>query len=98
MRLRLTPLAALDVAEARDWYSEQDHQLGDRFEQALDGTFANILQHPRAFPIVRRKTRRAMMIDPFSAFQVFYRAESTDLVVVGVIHGSRHPKHWKRRT
>ena len=97
MRLRFTAFAAVDVAEARDWYSEQGPSLGDRFEQALDDTLASILEHPRAFPVVRRGTRRAMVSGAFSAYQVFYRLESTDVVVIAVIHGSRHPKHWKRR-
>ena len=97
MRLRLTALAAVDVAEAHDWYSEQGTSLGDRFEQALDETFANILEHPRAFPVVRRGTRRAMASGAFSAYQVFYRVERADVVVIAVIHGARHPKYWKRR-
>jgi len=33
----------------------------------------------------------------FSAYQVFYRVERADVVVIAVIHGARHPKHWKRR-
>jgi len=39
-----------------------------------------------------------MITGPFSAYQVFYRVQSTDVVVVAVTHGSRHPRHWKRRT
>jgi len=97
MRLRLLPLAAQDVAEARSWYSAHEPALGDRFEAALDDTFARLLEHPRAFPVVRRGTRRAPVGGAFSAYQIFYCMEETTLVVVAVIHSARHPRHWQRR-
>lgn len=97
MRLRLKPLAVQDIAAASRWYNEQSAPLAERFAQALDRTFGLILQHPRAFPVVHRGARRAMVVGPFSAYQVFYRATDTAVVVVAVIHGARHPRHWKRR-
>jgi toxin ParE1/3/4 len=97
VRLRLLPLAAADIVEARRWYSAQSPAVGDRFEAALDVTFAHLLERPRAFPVVRRGTRRAPVTGAFSAYQVYYRLTETDLVVVSVIHGARHPRHWRRR-
>jgi plasmid stabilization system protein ParE len=97
MRLRLLPLAAQDVADAQSWYSAQDPALGERFEAALDDTFARLVEHPHAFPVVRRSTRRAPVGGAFSTYQVFYRVEERALVVVAVIHSARHPRHWQRR-
>jgi plasmid stabilization system protein ParE len=97
MKLRLKPLAVQDIAAASRWYDEQSPSLVDRFAQALGLTFDLILQHPRAFPVVHRGARRAMVVGPFSAYQVFYRATDTAVVVVAVIHGARHARHWKRR-
>lgn len=97
MRLRLLALALQDIAEARRWYSAQSSALGDRFEAALGDTFAHLLEHPRAFPVVRGSTRRAPVGGAFSAYQIYYRLEETDLVVVAVIHSARHPRHWQRR-
>ncbi|HSC21779.1 MAG TPA: type II toxin-antitoxin system RelE/ParE family toxin [Solirubrobacterales bacterium] len=97
MKLRILSLAARDASEARRWYSEQNPALGDRFETALGDTFAHLLEHPRAFPIVRRDIRRAPVGDAFSVYQIYYRLEETDLVVVAVVHSARHPRHWQRR-
>ena len=97
MRLRLTPPAAQDVAAARDRYAEVSPALGARFEAALDSTFARLVAHPLAYPMVHRKARRAGVGGAFAAYLVFYRLEGDDLVVLAVIHGSRHPRHWKRR-
>jgi toxin ParE1/3/4 len=97
MRLRLTPLAAQDVAEVRERYAEVSADLGARFEAALDSTFARLVAHPFAYPVVHRQTRRAVVDGAFGAYLIFYRVDGDDLVVLAVIHGSRHPRRWKRR-
>jgi|SRR6185503_793589 len=97
MRLRLTPLAAQDVAEVRQRYAEVSADLGARFEAALDSTFARLLAHPLAYPVVRGKARRAVVGGTFGAYLVFYRLDGDDLVVLALIHGSRHPSSWKPR-
>jgi plasmid stabilization system protein ParE len=97
MRLRLTPLAARDVAEVRSWYDELSPALGERFEAALDSTFTRLSAYPSAYPVVRRKARRAPVDGAFAAYRVFYRVEADDLVVLAVIHGSRHPRSWRHR-
>jgi toxin ParE1/3/4 len=97
MRLRLTPLAAQDVAEARERYAEVSADLRARFEAALESTFARLVAHPRAYPMVRRKARRAVVDGAFGAYLIFYRVDGDDLVVLALIHGSRHPHRWQRR-
>jgi hypothetical protein len=31
-------------------------------------------------------------------FGIYFRVERSQIVVVGVVHSSRHPRHWQRRT
>jgi toxin ParE1/3/4 len=97
MRLRLTALAAQDVADVRKGYAEVSTDLGARFEAALDSTFARLVAHPQAYPVIHRKARRAPVDGAFGAYLIFYRVDGDDLVVLAVIHGARHPRRWKRR-
>jgi plasmid stabilization system protein ParE len=46
--------------------------------------------------MLHRETRRAV-VRRFP-FGVFYKVEEASIVVVAVMHGSRHPKQWKQRT
>ena len=71
MRLRLTPLAAHDVAEVRERYAEVSPALGARFEAALDSTLARLVAHPLAYPVVHRKARRAVVDGAFGAYLIF---------------------------
>ncbi|TDJ67211.1 MAG: hypothetical protein E2O37_01045 [Proteobacteria bacterium] len=57
---------------------------------------STISETPLMYPIVHRNTRRAI-IHRFP-FCVYYLVESTEIVVVAVMHGSRSPHRWKSRT
>ena len=96
LELRLRPEAELDLAEAALWYEEQGSGLGDQFLDEVLAVFSTIAETPLMYPIVHRSTRRAL-IHRFP-FGVYYRVETTAIVVVAVMHGSRNPRRWKSRT
>jgi toxin ParE1/3/4 len=52
-------------------------------------------ENPYLYPVVHRDTRRAL-IRRFP-FAIFYRIEPDALVIIAVMHGSRHPKRWRMR-
>ena len=96
LELRLRPEAELDLAEAALWYEEQGSGLGDQFLDEVLAVFSTIAETPLMYPIVHRSTRRAL-IHRFP-FGVYYRVETTVIIVVAVMHGSRNPRRWKSRT
>ena len=93
--VRLREEADRDIADASAWYEEQRESLGHEFLDELLHVLNLIQENPLAYPIVRRDTHRAVMSK--FPFAVFYRIVDNDLVVVAVMHGSRHPKTWKSR-
>lgn len=93
--VRLREEADLDIADAASWYEEQREGLGGKFLDELLHIFGLIQENPLFYPLIRRNTRRAVMSR--FPFAVFYRVVDHDLVVVAVMHGSRHPKAWKSR-
>jgi len=94
-RLELRPEAFADIAEAFSWYEAQRTGLGAEFERELDRTFHLIVAMPGAGPVVHRTLRRALVRRfPFAVYYVL----SAELIEVrGVLHGSRHPRTWRRR-
>ncbi|WP_437548616.1 type II toxin-antitoxin system RelE/ParE family toxin [Sorangium sp. So ce367] len=90
------------VAEARSealetfrWYEEQRSGLGAVFRRELDDVIRRIRSAPLAYPPLYRDVRR-VLVERFP-YAVFYRILPDAIVVVGVIHGRRHPREWKRR-
>lgn len=55
-----------------------------------------VAEKPLTYPVVHRNARRALMTR--FPFGIYFRVEQSQIVVVAVIHGSRHPHHWQGRT
>ena len=47
------------------WYESRRPGLGEEFLQALTSTRARILEHPEAYPVLHRATRRALIPQRF---------------------------------
>lgn len=94
-RLRLTPEAELDLAEAYSWYQAQAPELAADFLSAVNACIASISRHPQAYQLVDATMRRAL----FRRFPyaVFYEIAPAEIVVYAVFHGARNPTAWKRR-
>ena len=96
LRVHLRPEAETDIEEAAAWYEKQCEGLGDEFLDEVLGVCETISENPHMYPVVHRHTRRAV-IHRFP-FGIYYRVEKESIVVVAVMHGSRHPKRWQKRT
>jgi plasmid stabilization system protein ParE len=93
--VRLRPEAEQDLADAARWYEEQRPGLGQEFLDEALATFAAIAERPLASAAVYGSLHRALLHR--FPFGVFYLVDDEGAVVIGVIHGSRHPRLWKSR-
>jgi len=96
MRVHLRSEAEADIEGAARWYERQRGDLGDEFLDEVSMAVAAISDNPRLYPVVHRNTRRAL-IHRFP-FGIYYRVEEEAIIVIAVMHGSRHPKRWQKRT
>ena len=94
-RLVLRPQAEAELLDARDWYEEQRPGLGGVFATEVDMVLARVVQAPLAYPRVQGETRRAL-VRRFP-YAIYFHAVADEIVVLGVIHGRRHPRRWQSR-
>ena len=94
--VHLRPDAELDIEEAAGWYEMQRKGLGEKFLDEVVGALKKISANPFMYAVVHRNTRR-VIIHRFP-FAIYYRIEERSLIVVAIMHGSRHPKRWQKRT
>ncbi len=88
--------AERDLAEAYDWYEQQNRGLGKVFTATVRETLVHVHFDPWSHPAVRGETRR----HPVSRFPfdvLFVVDEDDDDVVIAVMHHRRHPKSWWHR-
>lgn len=95
VEVRLRPEAEQDLADAATWYEEQRAGLGLEFLHEAQVVLSSIAERPLSYPLVHRESRRAL-VRRFP-FGVFYRVELSQVVVIGILHGSRDPELWKGR-
>lgn len=94
--VRLRSEAEQDIEEAAHWYEQQREDLGQEFIDEVLRTLRSVAEQPSLYPSIHRNTRRALMHR--FPFGIYYRVEKALIVVVAVMHGSRSPRRWKRRT
>jgi plasmid stabilization system protein ParE len=94
--VRLRDEADRDLTDAASWYEQQRKGLGHEFLDDALSVFDRIGQEPLNFPVVHRNARRAVMHR--FPFCIYFAVEQIDVVVLSVIHGTRHPRRWKTRT
>jgi len=96
-RVLVRPAAAADIEDAYQWYEAQRPGLGEEFLAALRLARDRVLEHPEAFPVLHRETRRALIPQRFP-YGLFYRIYGDTIVVVACMHAKRDPRRWRRRT
>lgn len=89
--------ARTELQEAADWYESQRAGLGLTFVRAVFEAIDRISHAPQSFAVVRRGTRSAP-VSGFPYYRVYYRESHDAIQIVAVFHGSRDPRHWRRRT
>ena len=92
----IRPAAAAEIDEAYLWYESQRTGLGEEFLEEVNGTLERIREMPELFAVLRRDTRRAMLVRfPYS---LLYRLVRDEVILVACFHGKRNPTRWHDRT
>jgi plasmid stabilization system protein ParE len=95
VEVRLRPEAEEDLEEAATWYESQRPGLGQQFLDEVLTALATLSELPLGYAVIYRNTRRVWM--KRFPFGIFYQVESDGVIVIAIIHGSRHPRRWQGR-
>ena len=87
--------AEQDIDDAANWYEKQSKGLGFDFLDEVEKKGKIVEGNPFLYEKVYKSLYRAV-IERFP-FNIFYLIDNKSIIVVAVIHGSRHPKKWKKR-
>jgi plasmid stabilization system protein ParE len=95
MRVRLHPEARAELREARKWYFERSPLSATAFAHAVDNAVSQIAETPTRYPVAEHGTRK-FVLQRFP-FNIFYRPDETEIVIVAVAHQKRRPGYWSVR-
>ena len=93
--IELAPEALVDVAEAFAHYDRVQPELANDFVARIDAALLLVAELPLARPILYRDVRRVVLRR--FPYAIFYRAEVSRVVVLGVRHQASAPEQWPGR-
>lgn len=93
--VRLRDEADRDLTAAALWYELNRPGLGHDFIDEAARALHSISEQPAMYPVVWRGIHRTLM-NRFP-FGIYFRIRNDTVVVLAVMHGSRHPRNWQHR-
>jgi plasmid stabilization system protein ParE len=88
--------AELDIAETLEYYLDEETPVSaDRFIDAVEAAYPEILEAPYRYPADRDGVRQK----PIAGFpcSILYSIQDTEIVVLSVRHHKRKPGFWRKR-
>jgi plasmid stabilization system protein ParE len=95
MRIRFSEIANNELADACDWYGQQQDGLGARFKSAVRDAAHQIARTPLLFPLELEDVRRYVM-NRFP-YTLRYVVRGEEVWVLAVSHQHRRPDYWVER-
>ncbi|OGH56876.1 MAG: plasmid stabilization protein [Candidatus Lindowbacteria bacterium RIFCSPLOWO2_12_FULL_62_27] len=89
------PAAETEFIEAVDYYEKCGKGLGYDFSMEVYSAIRNVVDFPKAWPIVEGDARRCLT-NRFP-FGVLYSIEPDRIFILAIMHLRRHPDYWKER-
>ena len=94
--LQFHPDVSQDLKEAYIWYESQSSGLGEDFLFELETAFSLIHNMPNSWPIIPTGFRRYLL--KRLPYGVIYKVKESYIFVVAVMHLSKRPNSWRKRT
>lgn len=83
-----------ELADAYDWYEEQQPAVGDKFYKEVSYYLSLLEKDPKLFAIKYREELRSVALNKFPYLLIYWIDEAAYKVyVVSVFHTSRNPKY-----
>jgi plasmid stabilization system protein ParE len=94
-RVHLLSVAEREMLDAASYYEQQVQGLGADFYNMLEAGLSDIDENPECWPVVAGDVRRRL-IRRFP-YCLLYRVNADEVMVLAVMHLSRHPLYWRGR-
>jgi hypothetical protein len=95
MKIRFLAPAEAEFLEAIAYYNQQSEGLGFEFALEIERTLERIMQYPKAWTSLSKRTRRCRT-NRFP-YGIIYQMRTDTLLVVAVMHLNKRPDSWKSR-
>ena len=96
-RVDIRPQAMADIADQAAWYEEREFGLGNRFIGEIIVAIDDLIPNPLLYRLRHRRLGARWCFSKHFPQRIVYRVTGDLIIVAGVIHPSRHDRHWRER-
>jgi plasmid stabilization system protein ParE len=89
MRVRLSSEARQDLIAIGDYIARDNPPRAQSFVAELVGKCASLGEMPKAHPLVPRYSQKGIRRKVHGNYQIFFRADDAEVVVIRVLHGAQ---------
>jgi plasmid stabilization system protein ParE len=93
--VRLLAPARQEIRDAAEYYERRAKGLGVDFTDKINTAVLDIFKNPEQWPVIEMNVRRRL-ISRFP-YCLLYRVDADEVVVLAIMHLSRHPLYWRGR-
>ena len=87
MRLVVSPRAADDIEDLRNWVLSASPRASFDLTAAIDRSFALLLELPQSAPVVGRRKRQRVVTFGRDGLIVHYTVRRDSILILRVLHG-----------
>jgi hypothetical protein len=95
MNIEFLDTAEAELLEAIAFYNGESEGLGFEFAVEVNRTLLRILEHPLAWTMLSKRTRRCRTIR--FPYGLLYQIREDIVLIVAVMHLHREPTSWRNR-
>lgn len=95
MNIKFLSPAEAELLDAVAYYNVQSEGLGYELAAEVKRTIERIIQYPDAWFSLSKRTRRCRT-NRFP-YGILYQIKNNTVIIVAVMHLSRHPQAWQGR-
>lgn len=95
MNILFLELAEQEFYDSKNYYEEQQENLGDRFQSEISNALNRIKKFPTTFVKIKKDVRKCV-VNKFP-FNLLYSIEEDHIIILAVAHHHRKPDYWLDR-
>ncbi|MEA1786103.1 type II toxin-antitoxin system RelE/ParE family toxin [Arenibacter sp. GZD96] len=97
-KIKLLPIAHMDLRKAKKWYHEKSETLAQEFKAEVNKEIDYIGEYPEHYQRKYKELRQSLVTRfPYAIFYLV-EEEQKQIVVFGILHTSRNPEIARKRT
>jgi len=94
-RIRFLSPSEIEMFDAAAYYEARVPKLGTDFISSIELAVSDLSEDPERWAVIGKEIRRCIL--PRFPYNVLYRIDPDEIIIVAIMHQKRRPNYWINR-